>query len=81
MEKEAKQKAEKEARHKAEEEAKERRKAAEQSGAAGKGKGNEKAMEQGDCVCCKKRGIECVPPTESKVTSCAACQSVRAKCM
>ena len=45
MEEEAKKKAEKEARHKAEEEAKERRKAAEQSGAAGKGKGNEKAME------------------------------------
>ena len=38
----------------------------EQSGAAGKGK----AVEQGDCKCCEKRDITCMPLTEDKVTNC-----------
>ena len=43
--------------------------------------GEGRAMEQGDCVCCKKRGIECVPLTEGKATACVACQLARVKCM
>ena len=53
----------------------------EQSGAAGKGKEKEKAVEQGNCDCCERRGIMCVPPTEGKVTTCTVCQSARTKCV
>ena len=53
----------------------------EQSGAVGKGKEKEKAMEQGTCEHCEGRGIECVPPTEGKATACAACQLARVKCV
>ena len=53
----------------------------EQSGVVGKGKGKKKAAEQGACKCCERRGIECVPPTEGKVTACVVCQLARAKCV
>ena len=46
-----------------------------------KGEGEEMAAEQGDCVHCEKRGIECMPLTEGKATTCVVCQSARAKCI
>ena len=45
------------------------------------GKGQGRAVEQGDCTHCEKRGIECMPLTEGKVTTCAACQLMRVKCI